>query len=912
MADASGSDFVASGDEGAKTLAFSSGETSKTYTVATVSDTVDEPAGDVKLTVGTGTGYTVGTPSSATVTINDDDDAPSGAITLALSPTSADESDDATTVTVTATMPGSTTRGEDTNITVKVGDTGDEATEGTDYATIADFTLTIASGATTGTKTFSIDPTQDTVDEGTGEKVSVKGSTSVARLFVTGADFTINDDDDAPSGAITLALSPTSADESDDATTVTVTATMPGSTTRGEDTNITVKVGDTGDEATEGTDYATIADFTLTIASGATTGTKTFSIDPTQDTVDEGTGEKVSVKGSTSVARLFVTGADFTINDDDDAGFVFSALMVIVSEAPDEKNSATYTVALASQPSTAVTVAIESRNEDTAMISPTTINFSTTNWMTGQTITVTGIDDDIFNTPERTSEIIHTSKGGDYDGMSDMVMVMVEDNEAPVALVIEESLAAMARAHLASARTTLGRRVEPDITNERSRLTVRGRTIPLDKTGMRKAAEQLLGGWAVAALRGGGLAEGVRAFERRMTEYGAAATDRQNGATTEPHDPLELAVLGLRHPSGFGTGSGGTEFVFGWGSKSTGSRPGWQFWGQGDLQTFAGDPSPVRGYEGNLRTGYVGLDHTLGKHWLVGMAVARSRGVGDWHTDLFGGRLKTSLTTLHPYLRWSDEATSLWAMAGGGRGSTENAWATGRVGASTLDLRLGLVEARRRFTGWFGLRADAGWARLATGAGEEIIDDRSGAVNQQRLGIELSPSARLGIFAIKAFAEASARRDGGAGQTGSGLEVSGGFGVAKGPVHIDARGRMLVLHSAQGYQERGLGVTLTVGSSAAEEGLSLSISPRWGGPATGSGELWNERIGILHPPGTAADGPWLLDSRVRWAVRLPSGRLLAWSGEFTRSAQGYALTIGGGLKLAGRGHASTAKPHQVR
>ncbi len=179
------------------------------------------------------------------------------------------------------------------------------------------------------------------------------------------------------------------------------------------------------------------------------------------------------------------------------------------------------------------------------------------------------------------------------------------------------------------------------------------------------------------------------------------------------------------------------------------------------------------------------------------------------------------------------------------------------------------------------------------------MDGRRAAVHQQRLGIELTPSGRLGGLAIEPFAEASARRDGGAGQAGSGLEVSGGLRAESRSVRIDAQGRILVLHSAQGYEERGLGVTLTVGSPAAEEGLSLSVSPRWGGSANATGALWNDRHGALRPdaPAAATDAPWALDARGRWAVRLPDGRLLAWSGGLTRSALGYAFTIGGGIGL---------------
>ena len=76
VADASGSDFVAAGDEGSKTVAIAVNTTSATYSVDTVGDTTDEPDGDVTVTVASGTGYTVGSTGSASVTVNDDDGPP--------------------------------------------------------------------------------------------------------------------------------------------------------------------------------------------------------------------------------------------------------------------------------------------------------------------------------------------------------------------------------------------------------------------------------------------------------------------------------------------------------------------------------------------------------------------------------------------------------------------------------------------------------------------------------------------------------------------------------------------------------------------------------------------------------------------------------------------------------------------
>ena len=52
-----------------------------------------------------------------------------------------------------------------------------------------------------------------------------------------------------------LVANPDTLAESASATTVTVTATVPGSVARDTATAITVKVGDSADAATEGTDY---------------------------------------------------------------------------------------------------------------------------------------------------------------------------------------------------------------------------------------------------------------------------------------------------------------------------------------------------------------------------------------------------------------------------------------------------------------------------------------------------------------------------------------------------------------------------------------------------------------------------------------------------------------------------------
>ena len=114
----------------------------------------------------------------------------------------------------------------------------------------------------------------------------------------------------------------------------------------------------------------------------------------------------------------------------------------------------------------------------------------------------------------------------------------------------------------------------------------------------------------------------------------------------------------------------GTNFLLAWGGSgaqeaSAGRR--WTLWGQGDVQEFEGEPTGASGYEGDVRTGYVGLDARLTDRWLAGVALARSIGAGDWNTGSAGGQLTTTLTAIHPYVRWSNGATSVWAAAGARR-----------------------------------------------------------------------------------------------------------------------------------------------------------------------------------------------------------------------------------------------------
>ena len=308
----------------------------QTFTVSTTEDRVREgnETFSVDLTV-SGTSLDVTDDDTGTGTIIDDDNAPS--VNLSVAPASVGEGDGATSVTVTATFSNATIYATAKTVTVSVGDGSDSATSGTDYAEVADFDITVPAGASDGSATFTLTPTQDTLVEG-DETIAVSG-TNGART-VNGASLTLTDDDSVTAAnlVIDLSVDPASVTEDAGATTVTVTAEFSTVVTYATDTTVTVRVGAGGDSATSGTDYAAVADFTVTIPAGRTSGSAPFALTPTDDTLVEG-DETIAVSG-TNGART-VNGASLTLTDDD-----YSVALTVSDAQAEEGASMTFTVTL--------------------------------------------------------------------------------------------------------------------------------------------------------------------------------------------------------------------------------------------------------------------------------------------------------------------------------------------------------------------------------------------------------------------------------------------------------------------------------------------------------------------------------------------------------------------------------------
>ena len=325
---------------------------------------------------------------------------------------------------MTAALNGGS-RSSATPVEVSVGGGTSTATSGTDFATVNDFTVTIAAGTLSQTATFTLDPTQDEIHEG-NETVAVSGTSTVPAFSVIGAAVYIFDDDYAPT--VTLVLTPGSIEESDDSDTssvqenrTVVTATL----NRTSSVATTVAVSVFPNAPAVAGDYSLSANRELTIAAGSKSSTGTVTITAVDNALDMA-DKTVAVRGSATNTLEINAPADLAliILDDDDRGVTVSDSSLTVKEGSSE----TYTVVLDSRPTGDVTVTPSRTSGDADVTVSGALTFTPDNWSSAQAVTVRAAED--LDATDDTAEIGHTVSGGDYGSeTAQTVTVTVDDDE---------------------------------------------------------------------------------------------------------------------------------------------------------------------------------------------------------------------------------------------------------------------------------------------------------------------------------------------------------------------------------------------------------------------------------------------------------------------------------------------------
>ena len=211
--------------------------------------------------------------------------------------------------------------------------------------------------------------------------------------------------------------------------------------------------------ATSGSDY-TAASGTLTFSPGDTTENVTVTI--ADDDVDE-SDETFNLTLSDAVnASIPIPTGTFTIRDDDTAGVTVSDTSLDI----DEGDSDTYTVVLDSQPTHSVTITVNDPSNTDVTADPADLTFTTTNWDTAQTVTVTAAQDSGHDDEDGT--VTHTAASTDtkYDGISvsDVSVDVTDDDDVPVTVSFEQPSYTVAEGSSVAVKVTLSADPERTVT----------------------------------------------------------------------------------------------------------------------------------------------------------------------------------------------------------------------------------------------------------------------------------------------------------------------------------------------------------------------------------------------------------------------------------------------------------------
>ena len=249
-------------------------------------------------------------------------------------------------------------------------------------------------------------------DETVIATLSISNDRSDVTLGTSTHTHTILDDDTVALPEVTIAAGSSSVTEGADASFTVTASPSPASAL-----TVNLTVSQSGNFASSG---ETGSSKTVSVP---TSGSATYTVSTVNDNTDEDNGSvTVTVNTGTGYTRGSSNSATVTVNDNDTAGVTVSQSARTVAE---NGGTATYTVGLDTRPAGQVIITVtaggaafvDGPGGTAKPKAKDTLTFTTSNWSTAQTVTITGQNDNIVNTGgERTRTITHTIEAGHGDG----------------------------------------------------------------------------------------------------------------------------------------------------------------------------------------------------------------------------------------------------------------------------------------------------------------------------------------------------------------------------------------------------------------------------------------------------------------------------------------------------------------
>ena len=431
---------------------------------------------------------------------------------------------------------------------------------------------------------------------------------------------------------------------------------------------------------------------------------------------------------------------------------------------------------------------------------------------------------------------------------------------------------------------------------------------------------------------------------------GAGVHDPMSGAPGAGATPMGTpglagggAAMGMAGPMGAGMGPGAMGAEMGTGSMSAGLGPAGglngqrlfqmglgggdmltgsafelnrqtrqggilSFWSRGAQSSFHGREGALA-LNGEVRTAMFGADYAKGR-MVAGLSLARSQSLGGYQAET-AGQVQSAVTGLYPWLGYQlSDRVSVWGVTGYGSGALRLTPGSGAPLESALSMAMAAGGTRGDLVaggaGGFALafKADALWVGTSidgTDGPEGRLNATGAAVTRVRAGLEGSRDFTLGsVLSLKPLVEVGLRHDGGDAETGAGIDVGSGVTVSAPAVglSVDVRVRMLLVHQADGFQDRGMSMTLSYTPAPSTPlGFSARVAPSWGGQATGGAQaLWDrETMAGLAQSGVAAGNR--LDGEVGYGLSVGSRfvgtpRIGLTTSEYGRDYRlGYGMTL---------------------
>jgi hypothetical protein len=390
--------------------------TPQTVTVTGVNDDLDD--GDIAYSIVTAaassadSNYNNVNPGDVSVTNTDNDDPSIVVVTTPLATT-----EDGLTDTFTIVL------GSQPSAIVSVGLSSSDTSE----ATVSPSSLTFTTSNWNTPQTVTVTGVNDDLDDGDIEYTVITAaatSTDPSYNGVNSDDVTGTNEDNDSAGLTVTNLSNNTTESGATGVFSVVLGTQPTD-------NVTMTV--TSSDTSEGT----VSKSSLTFTSDNWSTPQSVTVTGVDDVVIDGNINYSILLGTTSsndatYNNLSPGNVSATNNDNDSASIELSAISRHTTEAG---QTATFTMTIASQPSADVSISLTSSDTTEGTVSPSSVTFTSLNWLTPQTITVTGVDDVLVD--GTISYTIVTGSGvsadSNYNGLSvPEVSVQNDDNDTGV------------------------------------------------------------------------------------------------------------------------------------------------------------------------------------------------------------------------------------------------------------------------------------------------------------------------------------------------------------------------------------------------------------------------------------------------------------------------------------------------